>query len=165
MLRARNQWEQAILVLNRNFVWALTGLGWCTLYGGSIEGVIPLAEQAIRLSPRDPVVGSFYYLIGTVYLLQSHIEEAIVWFEKACSALPTAGFPRSHLASAYTLKDETERATTALAEAKRLDGGDCFSTIARLKASPGPWHGVPKARALYEATFFADLRKAGIPEE
>ena len=81
MLRARNQWEQAILVLNRNFVWALTGLGWCTLYGGSIEGVIPLAEQAIRLSPRDPVVGSFYYLIGTVYLLQSLIEEAIAWFD------------------------------------------------------------------------------------
>ena len=170
-LRARNRWEQAIpefeaaLALNHNFVWALTGLGWCKLYGGSIEGVIPLAEQAIRLSPRDPVVGSFYNLIGIVYLLQSRIEEAIVWFEKAWSAMPTAAFPRSHLASAYALRDETERATAELAEAKRLDGGDCFSTVARLKASPGAWHGVPKIRALYEATFFAGLRNAGMPEE
>jgi len=171
LLRARNRWEQAIpeyeaaLALNHNLVHALTGLGWCKLYAGSIEGVIPLAEQAIRLSPRDPVVGSFYYLIGTVYLLQSHIEEAIVWFEKAWSAMPTAAFPRSHLASAYALKDETERATAELAEAKRLDGGDCFSAIALLKASPGAWHGVPKIRALFEATYFAGLRKAGMPEE
>ena len=27
------------------------------------------------------------------------------------------------------------------------------------------WLGVPKIRALYEATYFAGLRKAGMPEE
>jgi len=47
-------------------------------------------EQAIRLSPRDPWIGHLYYLIGTVYLLQSHTDEAIVWLEKARShAYPT----------------------------------------------------------------------------
>jgi TolB-like protein/Flp pilus assembly protein TadD len=171
VLRARNRWEQAIseyeaaLALNPNLVHAFTGLGWCKLYAGSIEGVIPLAEQAIRLSPRDPVVGWFYYLIGTVYLLQSQIEEAIVWFEKACSAIPTTAIARSFLASANALKGETERAAAELAEAKGLEGGDCFSSIARLKALPGAWHGVPKIRALYEGTYFAGLRKTGVPEE
>jgi hypothetical protein len=43
--------------------------------------------------------------------------------------------------------------------------GDLFSTIARLKAHPGTWWGAPKIRALYEATYFAGLRKAGMPEE
>jgi len=38
-------------------------------------------------------------------------------------------------------------------------------SIAHLKAQPGAWLGVPKIRALYEATYFAGLRKAGMPEE
>ena len=41
--------------------------------------------------------------------------------------------------------------------------------MARLAAgyhptAPGNW-GVPKIRTLFEATFFAGLRKAGMPEE
>ena len=48
---------EAALALNRNGVIALTSLGWCKLYAGSIEDVIPLQEQAIRLSPRDPAIG------------------------------------------------------------------------------------------------------------
>ena len=57
---------------------------------------------------------------------------------------------------------ETERGTAELAAARRLNG-DLFSSIAHLKAGQ-PW-GVPKVRALFEATYFAGLRKAGMPEE
>jgi hypothetical protein len=49
-----------------------------------------------------------------------------------------------------------------LAEARRLDSGDRYSSIARLTAAED--FGVPKIRALFEATYFAGLRKAGIPE-
>jgi tetratricopeptide (TPR) repeat protein len=170
-LRAQKRWEEAIpeyeaaLALDRNLVAALGSLGWCKLYAGSIEEVTPLVKQAIRLSPRDPGIGPRYYLIGTVHLLQSHINEAIVWFEKARRDMPAAPFPRSRLASAYALRGETERAAAELAEARRLDGGDLFSSIAHLKAYPGAWWGAPKIRALYEATYFAGLRKAGMPEE
>jgi adenylate cyclase len=171
VLRTQNRWEEAIpeyeaaLALDRNLVVALGSLGWCRLYAGSIEEVTPLVEQAIRLSPRDPGIGPRYYLIGTVHLLQSHIDEAIVWFEKARNDMPAEPFPRSRLASAYALRGETERAATELAEARRLEGGDLFSSIALLKAFPGTWLGAPKTRALYEATYFAGLRKAGMPEE
>jgi hypothetical protein len=34
-----------------------------------------------------------------------------------------------------------------------------------LKARPGAWRGAPEIRALYEATYFTGLRKAGMPEE
>ena len=34
-----------------------------------------------------------------------------------------------------------------------------------LRPFPGAWQGVPKIRALYEPTYFAGLRKAGMPEE
>jgi tetratricopeptide (TPR) repeat protein len=169
VLRAQQRWEEAIpeyeaaLALDRNLVLALSGLAFCKLNTGSIDEVTPLVEQAIRLSPRDPLIGPRYYLIGTVHLFQSHTNEAIVLLEKARSAMPTAPFVRSHLASAYALTGETERAAAELAEARRLDGGDLFSSIAHLKAV-GRW-GVPKTRALFEATHFAGLRKAGMPEE
>ena len=75
-MRARNLLDEAVpeyetaLALNRNLVGALNGLGWCKLFAGLLDEVIPLAKQAIRLSPRDPHIGSWYYLIGTVHLLQ-----------------------------------------------------------------------------------------------
>jgi adenylate cyclase len=171
VLRAQYRWEEALpeynaaLALNCNLVGALSGLGWCKLYAGSLDEVIPLVNQALRLSPRDTAIGSWYYLIGTVHMLQSHIDEAIVWLEKACIARNTEPFHRSRLASAYALKEETKRAAAELAEARRLDGGNLFSSIAHLKTYPGAWLGVPKTRALYEATYFAGLRKAGMPEE
>ena len=62
-------------------------------------------------------------------------------------------------------KAKPKRAAAELAESRRLDGGDLFSSIAHLKAHPGAWWGVPKTRALYEATYFAGLRKAGMPEK
>jgi hypothetical protein len=101
--------------LNPNMVLAFTRLGWCKLYAGSINEVIPLVEQAIRLSPRDPGIGGWYYLIGTVHLLQSRTDDAIVWLEKARSATPTVPLQRSRLASAYALRSETERAAAASA--------------------------------------------------
>jgi TolB-like protein/Tfp pilus assembly protein PilF len=171
VLRARERWEEAIpeyeaaLALDHNLVGALHYLAWCKLCAGSIDEVIPLEEQAIRLSPRDPGSGWCYYLIGTVHLLQSHTDEAIVWLEKARSAMPTLPLHRSRLASAYALRGETERAAAELTEVRRLDGGDLFSSIAHLKAFPGAWRGVPKTRVLFEATYFAGLRKAGMPEE
>ena len=168
VLRAQNRWQEAVveaetaLALNRNSVWALHYLAQCKLLTGSIEEVIPLEQQAIRLSPREPRIGHWYFVIGTVHLLQSRIDEAIVWLEKARSALPAAADFRSRLAAAYALRGETERAAAELAEARRLNG-DLFSNIAHVKAGQ-PW-GVPKIHALFEATYFVGLRKAGMPEE
>jgi predicted Zn-dependent protease len=100
-----------------------------------------------------------------VNLLQSHIDEAIAWLEKARSDIPAVPNFRSYLSSAYALRGDTERAATELAEARRLDGGVLFSSIAALKSGRYWVWGSPKTRALYEATYFAGLRKAGMPEK
>jgi TolB-like protein len=169
VLRTQQRWEEAIfefetaLALDRNLTSALIGLGFSKLRAGSIEEVIPLAEQAIRLSPRDPAIGWWYFQIGTVHLLQSRTDEAIVWLEKARSSVPAAPGVRGGLASAYALREETERAAAELGEARRLAGDDRYSSIARLKAAG--WSGSPKTRALLDATYIAGLRKAGMPEE
>jgi adenylate cyclase len=169
LLRGQNRWKDAApeyetaLALNQNFVGALTGLAWCKLAAGSIEEVIPLVERAIRLSPSDPGIGFRYFQIGSVHLLQSRTDDAIVLLEKARTALPSVPNVRGQLASAYALRGEDERAAAELAEARRLNGGDLYSSIAHLKAG-GVW-GSPKTQTLLEATYFAGLRKAGMPEE
>jgi adenylate cyclase len=169
ILDAQQRFEEAIpeyetaLAFNRNWADATSALGHCKLLTGSIEEAIPLMEQAIRLSPRDPNIALMYFRIGEVHLLQSHADEAIPWLEKARSAMPTVPWHHSYLASAYALKGETERAAAELAEARRLRGEGSYSSIARLKA--GGQFGLPKTLALFEATYFAGLRKAGVPEE
>jgi tetratricopeptide (TPR) repeat protein len=75
---------------------------------GTIEEAIPLEEQAIRLSPRDPDIFNRYLVIGQVHLLQSRTEDAIVWLEKARSANSASPYPHTWLASAYGLKDYLE---------------------------------------------------------
>jgi adenylate cyclase len=169
-MRAQNRCEEAILeyesalASNPNLPGVLNGLGLCKLSAGSIEEVIPLMEQAIRRSPLDPQIGTWYASIGLVHLLQSRIDEARVWLEKGRSAGPAKPFIRAELAAAYALGGDLDRAATELAEARRLRGEGSFSSIAKMKR--GVWRSLsPKARALYEATYFAGLRKAGVPEE
>jgi predicted Zn-dependent protease len=101
--------------------------------------------------------------IGAVYLVQSRTEDAILWLEKARGANPVAPLTQGYLASAYALKGEMGRAASALAEVRRLSGDGFYSSIARVKAAR--YFGVPKVSALYEATYIAGLRKAGMPED
>ena len=58
---------------------------------------------------------------------------------------------------------EIKRAAAELTEARRLSSDDRYSSIARLKAVYR--YEMWKLRALFEATYFAGLRKAGMPEE
>ena len=63
VLRAQGRYEEAIpeyetaIALNRNWVGALRPSRPVQILTGSIEEAIPLVEQAIRLSPRDPYIG------------------------------------------------------------------------------------------------------------
>src|SRR5215472_9810673 len=168
LLRIQGRFDEAIpefetvIASNRNYSGAFFALGECKLLTGSIEEAIPLEEQAIRLGPRDPYVFNRYLVIGKVHLLQSRTEEAIVWLERARIGNPGSPWPHVWLASAYALKSDLARAAAELAEARRLLGGRGFSSIAAIRA--GNW-GVPAIRELHEATFFAGLHKAGVPEE
>jgi TolB-like protein/Tfp pilus assembly protein PilF len=174
LLRSQGRCDEAIpeyetaLALNRNWLSSLNQLAWCKIMTGSIEDAIPLLEQAIRLSPRDPLIRLFYTNVGIAHLLQSHTDEAILWFEKARGGMAFA-FPYSFLAAIYGLRGETDKAAANLAEARRQYSDGRYSSIARRKAQglysiPGYW-GAPKVAALFEATYFAGLRKAGMPEE
>jgi adenylate cyclase len=170
ILRVQHQCNKAIpeyetvIAADPGFVTARANLAWCKfMMGEAQEQVIPLQEQAIRFGPGEPFIADFYYRIGVARLLQSNIDDAIGALENARNGYP-AQLADVHgcLAAAYALKGQTERAAIELAEARRLSHDDRFSTIARLKASQHV--GSAKVRALFEQTYFAGLRKAGMPE-
>jgi adenylate cyclase len=169
VLRVQRRNEEAIpeyqtaIASDRNWADALAGLGWCKFWTGSLEEAIALHEEAMRLSPRDPLIGYWYHRIGLVHLLQSRTDEAIAWIEMARGTIPTFPLVYSFLASAYALNGELERGAALLAETYRLSGKAWVSTIADMRIT-GYW-GPPKIRALYEAVYFAGLRKLGVPEQ
>jgi adenylate cyclase len=86
VLRAQQRFEEAILqyeqvlALNRNWV--------------PFEEAIPAQERAIRLSPRGPLIWLYDYWIGQVHLLQSRVDQSILWFEKARTTNPEHPPPR-----------------------------------------------------------------------
>jgi TolB-like protein/class 3 adenylate cyclase/Flp pilus assembly protein TadD len=171
LLRAQRRYTDAIpeyeaaIALDPNLPSAYGNLAQTKLLTGSFEEVNPLVEQAIRLSPRDPQLGYWYDLIGLTHLLQSRTDEAIVWLEKARSAIPTRPFIHADLAAAYGLKGDSKRAAAELAEARRLSvNSDTYSSIAkegRFRVDSL----APKVRDLFQAIYEAGWRKAGMPEE
>jgi adenylate cyclase len=171
LLRAQGRHTDAIpeyetaLASDHNWVAALAHIARCKTIVGPLEEAIPLLEQAIRLSPRDRDTGMWYFRIGQVHLLQSRIDEAIAWFERARSVNSKLPAFHLHLASVYALKGDTERAGSELAEARNLQGEGSYSSIVRFLLDSQVRGARPEIRALYEATFFAGLRKAGMPEE
>ena len=89
-----------------------------------------LAKQAIRLSPRDPLIGNWYFQIGAVHFLQSCTKEAIVRFEKARSANTVRPIVHAYLASAYALKGQR-------GGKRGVKGGSCLSVFGLTCSDPG----------------------------
>jgi hypothetical protein len=59
--------------------------------------------------------------------------------------------------------DDIKSAKAELAQARHLSGDDRYSSITRFKSLR--LLGSPRTHELAETTYFAGLRKAGVPEE
>jgi TolB-like protein len=167
VLRAQRRPEEAlreyetVIALDRNWVTAIAASAWCKFFIGRTQDVIPTVEQCIRLSPRDPYLGNWYYRIGCVHLQQMRVDEATCWLEKARNSSPDSPLHHAYLAAAYALKGEAERAGAELAEAQHLSRDGRYSSILRLREFE--YFGVPAFRTLYESICLDGLRKAGMP--
>ena len=173
VLRMQGRCDEAIrelemaIDLDRNLVDAYSVLGQCKLVTGAFAEVIPLEEKALRLAPSSPFVGNRYQRIGMAELLQSHVDGAISWLEKARAAQTIwhsewVAQANSGLAAAYALNGDTGRAADALAEARKSD--EYPSSIAGL-CRQSPICSNPTMRALVEPTYLKGLRLAGLPDE
>jgi adenylate cyclase len=82
-----------------------------TLLGRPTE-VPPIIETAIKLSPHDPSLGGFYWVVGRAYFFAGSYRDAISWLRQSVALRPNDWFNRLYLVSAYALegnKDEAQR--------------------------------------------------------
>jgi adenylate cyclase len=75
-----------------------------------------LAEQAIMLSPRDPSLGGFYWIIGRAHFFAADYSNAITWLRKAVALRPNDWFNQLYLVSAYALDHQQDEAKRVLQE-------------------------------------------------
>ena len=97
-------------------------MGRCKTYIGPVDDAILAQERAIRLSPRDPGLCHWYFRIGEAHLLQSRVDQAIHWLEKALSGGPAMWYVHAWLAAACAHKGDLVRARAELAAAMALQG-------------------------------------------
>ena len=116
---------------------------------GRFDQAISDAEQAIRLSPRDPQVGLRHVTIGDAEVGLGRLDAAIEEYQKAIDG----GYRNriANMAGAYALQGKMEEAKSVLAKALRANPKLTVKMLTERWAVPP---------ALAEG-----LRKAGLPEE
>jgi adenylate cyclase len=150
---ARRRLQRA-LDLDPNLTTARGFLGHTYAFGGDCDAAMPHFDEAIRLSPRDPLLVLYQLGMGWAALLAGRYEEAVKFATRAAEANPE--FPdiyavlaaaHGHLgwaADAHTTLDQLLQRMPALtASDHRLDR--------------------PFARAIDRERFLEGLRKAGMP--
>ncbi len=127
-----------------------------------LEGIAVMVGLDVSLIPRQAkgCVGDLNYeKVETCVGRQPGRENEHV-FGNACRHDGNLGFSTSKTITGAFGHGHIKRGIT---DARRLVGDDRYSSIARLQAVES-W-GVPEVRALVEPTYFAGLRKVGVPEE
>ena len=147
----------AVLRDNPNHAGAHTELGWALAFTGRDLEAIDHFKEAIRRSPRDPLLFLGYFGIGYVRYEMRDYEAALAALREAIALNPH--FSWAHLiftVSQSALGRETE-AQEALASYFRTN--PAVTTIAGLRANP-----VSPRLAGDDNSFYEALRAAGMPE-
>ncbi|MFQ5984759.1 MAG: adenylate/guanylate cyclase domain-containing protein [Alphaproteobacteria bacterium] len=145
---------ETALALNPNLATARFGLGWALTYTGRREEGLAELDEAIRLSPRDPMLWGFLVLKAQAYIAMERYEEGLK-FARAAQRQPNAGV-WAYVSEAVALAqlDRIEEARQALERVSAIkpdfDMNFAASTIAQMRA--------------VGFEFYLDaLKKAGLP--
>jgi tetratricopeptide (TPR) repeat protein len=139
------------LAINPNYVPLYVPRVAAELSLGSFERAKADAERAIRLSPRDPLVGIFRVQLGGAELSLGHVEPAIDEYRKAIDFGNHEYYAYTNLAAAYAQAGKMDEAKAALVEARSRNPE---LTVKWMKEHS------PNLPAVFDG-----LRKAGLPEE
>jgi TolB-like protein/Tfp pilus assembly protein PilF len=123
----------------------------------------PLVLKAVALSPRDPYIGTFYWVIGRAYFVMKEYDNAIVWLRKAVEVRPNVWYNRVYLLSAYALtgRHQESEGLAALGEYNAEFAGYTVERISELYAKELP-PSDPRVQASIQE-LYKGLRLAGVP--
>jgi len=155
---AVNAYEAAI-ALNPSLAPAYGALGGAKIrVGRSAEAFAPL-QMAINLSPRDPLLNTFYFYICHAHSHLGQYELAIEWCRKSIATKPF-WIAYADLAASYAWTGQQNEAQAAVAELRRMRPN---YTVAGWLADGNGWS--DNTVFLTEFQRIAEgLRKAGLPE-
>lgn len=164
VLQLRGKSEKALamfdkqVALNRNYApaWHRISYGYLTL--GQPEAALAAGHEALRLSPRDGRLHSFYAVMAAACLHAGRDEQALDWAQKSVNARPDFGTAYAWVAASTALIGDLPKARAALAEFRRLQPGYTISSFRAEGISDNP------AFLAQHERFFEGLRKAGLPE-
>jgi TolB-like protein/Flp pilus assembly protein TadD len=152
---------QTAITLDRNYARAYLYLGLTSMLLGRPEETITLAQQAMRLNPRDPNIADHFWIMGSALNLLGRTDEAIGSLETANTTNPRLWYIHLELAAAYGQAQRVDDAKRELAEALRLRPE--FTSLAAMQAAFPPINS-PAYLALAERTVHLGLRRAGLPD-
>ena len=141
---------EAGLAVNPNYAALYGSRSSAEMSLGRFEQAITDAQRAMRLSPRDPIIGVWHVLWADAELGRGNYDVAIEHYRSAIVAGFHTYIPYTDLAAAYALAGRMDEAKSALAEARGLREG---LTVEWLMAH------APNVPRLFEG-----VRKAGLPE-
>jgi tetratricopeptide (TPR) repeat protein len=140
--------------LNPNFAAAYGYVGWALAFDGRSEEAIGNLQQAIRMSPRDPLNGFFLAGISAAHYLAGRYSEAVEWARRAVQERPGIIGGHRILCASLAQAGLLDEATSVMSKVRQLQPN--FST-AWIRQSI-PYTTKPMAQ------FLEGLRKAGLTE-
>jgi TolB-like protein/Flp pilus assembly protein TadD len=102
--------------LNPNFATAYGYLGWALVFDGQSDKALEYFQQAIRMSPHDPLIAFFYSGTGVAHYFARRYDDAIEWTGKAIAERP--GFTAAHRIHCASLAQAGKMEETCIAVAK-----------------------------------------------
>ena len=149
--------------LDANFASALAQKANQLVMVGRPKKAPPPALKAITLSPRDPAIGVFYWILGRAYFVMEDYSNAIVWLRKSAEVRPNVWYSRAYMlaAAAHLGRQEQPEVRAALSDYNEKFSGYTVQRIRDLYEKE-----LPQTNAVMQASIQAlynGLQKAGVP--
>jgi adenylate cyclase len=150
--------------LDPNFAFAQVQKANQLVMVGRAKEAPPLVLKALTLSPRDPSIAVYYWVIGRAYFVMKNYNDSIVWLRKSVEMRPTLWFSRAYLLAAYALtgRHGQPEGVAALTDYNAGFGGYTVQRIRDLYAGEFP-HPDPGMLASIEE-LYKGLQVAGVRE-
>ncbi len=123
-----------------------------------------LVEQALRLSPHDPSIGIFHWIVGRANFYAGDYEQAVSWLHRSIQARANLWYNRLYLISAYALLGRVQEAARALREFNRRFPEPVY-TLAVVRAQQGANPSTDPIVLAARDKFYEGLLRAGMAED
>jgi TolB-like protein/Flp pilus assembly protein TadD len=148
------------IALDRNITSAHVARGRHLIVAGRAAEAVAPVERAIRLSPRDPDLYQWYYVLCHAHTHLARDGATIEWCLKSVATGKTFWHAWADLASAYAWRGQSAEAAAAVGEMLKLRPGLTVQQMAEEALSISD---NATFRKEYER-ILEGLRKAGLPE-